>query len=96
MESIENGLNSLLLLQNSSGALPYAGVPFEELGLGFSFTYHLYSLIDIHDYYLYTGNKAYLEKNWDAFKLGLNFSLSFIDATGLQYVTSPNDWLRFG
>lgn len=96
MDSIENGLDSLLLLQNSSGALPYAGVPFEELGLGFSFTYHLYSLIDIYDYYLYTGNKAYLEKNWHAFKLGLNYSLSFIDSTGLQYVTTPNDWLRFG
>lgn len=96
MDSIENGLNSLLLLQNSSGALPYAGVPFAKLGLGFSFTYHLYSLIDIHDYYLYTGNTAYLEKNWQAFKLGLNFSLSFIDSTGLQHVTTPNDWLRFG
>jgi Bacterial alpha-L-rhamnosidase 6 hairpin glycosidase domain len=96
MDSIKNGLDSLLLLQNSSGALPYAGVPFEKLGLGFSFTYHLYSLIDIHDYYLYTGNKAYLEKNWHAFKLGLNYSLSFIDSTGLQYVTTPNDWLRFG
>jgi hypothetical protein len=96
MQSIENGLNSLLILQNSSGALPYAGVPFASLGLGFSFTYHLYSLIDIHDYYLYTGNTAYLEKNWDAFKLGLNYSLSFIDSTGFQYVTKPNDWLRFG
>ena len=96
MDSIENGLNSLLLLQNSSGAMPYAGTPFAELGLGFSFTYHLYSLIDIYDYYLYTGNTAYLKKNWNAFKLGLDFSLSFIDSTGLQYVTTRNDWLRFG
>ncbi len=96
MDAIKNGLDSLLLLQNSSGALPYAGVPFADLGLGFSFTYHLYSLIDIHDYYLYTGDIAYLSKNWDAFKLGLEYSLSFIDSTGLQYVTTPNDWLRFG
>lgn len=96
MDAIKNGLDSLLLLQNSSGALPYAGVPFAELGLGFSFTYHLYSLIDIHDYYLYTGDIGYLSKNWDAFKLGLKYSLSFIDSTGLQYVTTPNDWLRFG
>ncbi|KAJ9495422.1 hypothetical protein H2202_009209 [Exophiala xenobiotica] len=96
MDAIKNGLDSLLLLQNSSGALPYAGVPFAELGLGFSFTYHLYSLIDIHDYYLYTGDIDYLSRNWDSFKLGLEYSLSFIDSTGLQYVTKPNDWLRFG
>lgn len=96
MDAIKNGLDSLLLLQNSSGALPYAGVPFAELGLGFSFTYHLYSLIDIHDYYLYTGDIDYLSRNWAAFKLALEYSLSFIDSTGLQYVTKPNDWLRFG
>lgn len=26
----------------------------------------------------------------------MNFSLGFIDETGLMNVTSPNDWLRFG
>jgi hypothetical protein len=33
---------------------------------------------------------------WDDVKLAMNFSLSFIDASGLMNVTSPNDWLRFG
>jgi hypothetical protein len=42
------------------------------------------------------GNIDYLASLWDKWKLGLDFSLSFIDDTGLMNVTSPSDWLRFG
>jgi hypothetical protein len=38
----------------------------------------------------------YLNSVWDRYNLALNFSLSFIDESGLMNVTSPNDWLRFG
>lgn len=96
METMRNSLDSLLVLQNASGALPYAGRPFAELANTWSFTYHLYSLIDIHDYFLYTGNLTYLASNWNAFKLALNFSLSFVDESGLAYVTTSADWLREG
>jgi hypothetical protein len=51
--SIENSLNSLFGMQNSTtGQLPYAGNPFPA-GI-FSFTYHLYTLIGVADHYLYT------------------------------------------
>ncbi|KKY15769.1 putative glycoside hydrolase family 78 protein [Phaeomoniella chlamydospora] len=94
--SIKNGLDSLLAQQNASGALPYAGVPFGEIIKTWSFTYHLYTLIDIYDYYLYTGDKEYLATAWPKFKLGLNYALQFIDSTGLANVTTSSDWLRFG
>jgi hypothetical protein len=42
------------------------------------------------------GQLEYSKSLWDQWKLALNFSLSFIDDTGLMNVTSPSDWLRFG
>jgi hypothetical protein len=94
--TVKNSLQSLLILQKPSGALPYAGVPFGPLINAFSFTYHLYSLIGLNDYYQYTGDIDYLSANWNRFKLGLNYSLSMIDSSGMANVTSPADWLRFG
>ena len=77
--------------------MPYAGVPFStQLGNPLSFTYHLYNLIILFDYYLYTGDLSYVENKWDQYKLALAFSLSFIDESGMQNVTSSADWLRFG
>lgn len=94
--SIADSLNSLFSLQNETdGRLPYAGIPFTERGL-FSFTYHLYSLIGVADYYLYSGDLDYAQDKWDQWVFGLNYSLSTIDESNLMNVTSPNDWLRFG
>lgn len=93
MDSIKNGLDSLLALQNASGALPYAGTPF---GGGYSFTYHLHSLLDIDLYYQYTNDVAYLQDVWKNFTLGLAFSISHVDDTGLMNVTTSSDWLRSG
>ncbi|KAH6261270.1 hypothetical protein HBI40_116780 [Parastagonospora nodorum] len=92
--SIENSLDSLFDLQNeTTGQLQYAGSPFPAI---LSFTYHLYTLIGVADHYLYTGDIEYLSSLWSKWKFALEFSLSFIDDTGLMNVTSPSDWLRFG
>ncbi|KAK5055152.1 hypothetical protein LTR84_012900 [Exophiala bonariae] len=96
MEMLRESLESLLVEQNSSGALPYAGRPFGEMLPVWSFTYHLHSLNDIYDYYLYTGNETFLKQSWDIYKQALNFSLSFIDDSGMANVTTSADWLRFG
>ncbi|EIN11196.1 bacterial alpha-L-rhamnosidase domain-containing protein [Punctularia strigosozonata HHB-11173 SS5] len=92
--SVQNSLNSLFAIQNkTSGQLPYAGQPFfTEL----SHTYHLYTLIGVADYYLYSDDIDYLQSMWDGIKLAMNFALGFIDDSGLMNVTSPHDWLRFG
>jgi hypothetical protein len=95
MDTIKNSIDSLLILQDADGMLPYAGVPFDEFISG-SFTYHLYNLIAVSDYYLYTNNISYLQSVWPRFTRGLAWSLSYIDSTGLMNVTSSADWLRVG
>jgi len=100
--SVKNGLDSLFAHQNSSGALPYAGTPFYDILQGilgpsfFSFTYHLHNIISLYYYYLYSGDLVYLKNLWPQVKLGIEFSLSHVDSTGLQYVTTSPDWLRYG
>ncbi|KAL1849846.1 hypothetical protein Daus18300_013159 [Diaporthe australafricana] len=96
MDSIRNGLDSLLSLQNSSGALPYAGSPFIQVTKLYSFTYHLHNLLDIALYYEYTNDLTYLQSVWSNFTLGLKFTLSYVDETGLLDVTTDADWLRIG
>ncbi|CAG8953008.1 hypothetical protein HYFRA_00003200 [Hymenoscyphus fraxineus] len=94
-ESPRNGLTSLLALQSANGMLPWAGYPFNERGV-VSFTYHLYTLIGISYYYEYFGDLEYLKGNWGKFTKGMEWSLSYIDDTGLMNVTSSADWLRVG
>ncbi|KAI3396001.1 hypothetical protein diail_572 [Diaporthe ilicicola] len=96
MDSIRNGLDSLLSLQNSSGALPYAGSPFIQVTKLYSFTYHMHNLLDIALYYEYTNDLTYLQSVWGNFTLGLKFTLSYVDNTGLLDVTTDSDWLRIG
>jgi hypothetical protein len=95
LQSAQNSLNSLLVLQNATGQLPYAGYPFNDLGI-VSYTYHLYSLIGISYLYEYSGDLAYLQSVWHHFTRGLAWSLGYIDSSGLMNVTSPADWLRVG
>lgn len=86
-----------MVLQNSIGQLPWAGQPFTNATyFPFSFTYHHYTLLDLYNYYIYTGDMEYLKSYWDQYKFALSWSLSQIDASGFANVTSPNDWLRYG
>jgi hypothetical protein len=92
---VANSLDSLFNVQDkTTGLLPYAGVPFPR-GI-VSFTYHLYTLIGVADYYLYSASLEYLQGKWAGWKKGMEWSLSSIDDTGLMNVTSSNDWLRSG
>ncbi|OJD40488.1 glycoside hydrolase family 78 protein [Diplodia corticola] len=92
--SVRNSLNSLFDIQNkSTGQLPYAGRPFTFM---LSHTYHLYTIIGVADYFLYSGDMDYLQSTWSDIKLAMNFSLGFIDSSGMMNVTAPADWLRFG
>jgi hypothetical protein len=93
--SVRNSLDALFILQEETGALPYAGYPFSKLGL-FSFTYHLYTLVGLYNYHLFTGNETYLSELWNPFKKALDFSLSYVDDSRLMNVTDTNDWGRFG
>ena len=96
LNGVRNGLDSLFANQNDTGQLPYAGTPIQTSGFGFSFTYHLYSVIGVYDYYKFTGDTAFLQSHWEGIKSAISFSLSRVDETGLQNVTTSADWLRFG
>ncbi|CAJ2506214.1 Uu.00g003440.m01.CDS01 [Anthostomella pinea] len=100
LDPIRNGIDALLLLQQADGRLSWAGVPFSDYVADgeflFSFTYHLHSLNDIYDYYMYTGDVDFLMSVWGQYKLALDYSIQSIDQTGLAYVNSSLDWLRSG
>lgn len=97
MGPVRESVDSLFAIQNTTtGQLPYAGDPLRLLiGPIYSPTYHMYNLIDLYYYYLYTQDVAFLKSKWEAWKFGLNFSLGFIDETGLFNATASADWLRF-
>ena len=93
--SIRNGLDSLVFYQRADGMFPYAGYPI--LAAGFiSYTYHLHTLINLYNYYQWSGDQAFLESVWDSWKAGMAWATDQIDATGLANVSSSADWLRFG
>lgn len=104
--TVKLSLQQLFASQNATtGALPWFAQPiyvFPEnsfINFGkvvFSFNYHLFTLLGLHNYWIYTGDDEYLQENWNRFKLALNYSLSFVDETGLANVTSSFDWLREG
>ncbi|KAK8168811.1 bacterial alpha-L-rhamnosidase domain-containing protein [Phyllosticta citrichinensis] len=93
--SVQNALISLFDFQNKkTGQLPYAGTPAPPT---LSLTYHMYTLIGISNYYLYSDDLDFLKSIWDDVKLAANFALSYVDETGLMNATAaPNDWLRLG
>ena len=98
LDAVKNALDSLFLLQQRDGRLPYAGTPYvspPERFL-FSFTYHLYTLLVLNDYYIYTGDFGYLARYWRPYRLAIDYALSQVDNSGMTNVTSTNDWLRSG
>lgn len=99
LDSIKNGIDSLLAIQQPDGRLPYSGIPFESVdpaSFHWSFTYHLHTMNDIYDYYIYTGDLAYLKSVWPNYLKGMAYILQFVDSSGLANVTSRSDWLRSG
>ncbi|KAJ6029591.1 uncharacterized protein N7446_011058 [Penicillium canescens] len=92
LDGIKNAIDSLFILQQSDGRLPWAGAAFTRPG----FTYHLYTLLDLHLYYLYTGDVEYLAHYWGQYKKAISWTITTIDSSKLANVTSTNDWLRSG
>ena len=95
MATINNSIQTLFVLQDSDGRLPYVGVPVSSEDIT-SFTYHLHNLIAVAGYYKYTGDLQWLRQYWGQYKAGLGWSLSFVDGSGLMNVTAAADWLRVG
>ncbi|KAJ7450053.1 glycoside hydrolase family 78 protein [Mycena galericulata] len=99
-------LNDLLPTKNSltvmyttqdptTGALAYSGPPINATG---SDTYIAWSLIGTHNYYLYTGDLAFVQSVWSNYTKAVAFLESQVDETGLADVPAAfeNDWGRAG
>jgi hypothetical protein len=91
--SVTNDLNTLFAHQNSAGGLPYAG-PEGDIGDIFSDTYHLWTLIGVIDYFLYSGDRSWVISHWPQIKKAVAFSTAKIGADVLLAVYLPLDWGR--
>lgn len=90
----KNSLSTLFALQNpSTGALPYAGPPFGSYING-SDTYHAWTLIGAYNYFLYSGDIAWLKDTWSNYTKAVQFLMNKVDHTGLLDVTDTEDWGR--
>ncbi|KAI7972861.1 hypothetical protein EIK77_000748 [Talaromyces pinophilus] len=105
VDTIKVSLQQLFAEQNAeTGAMPYAASPIIEdppnsvvsgITSVFSFTYHLHGLLGLYYYYKYTGDADFVAEQWDRFKFAMNYSLSYVDESGLAYIPVNNaDWLR--
>jgi hypothetical protein len=105
IDPIKVSIEQLFAQQNAtSGQMPYAAAPIvvepldsevTALATTFSFTYGLHGLLSLYYYYKYTGDIGFVEEQWHRFKLGLSFSLGYVDSSGLAYIPIDNaDWLR--
>ncbi|OCL01634.1 glycoside hydrolase family 78 protein [Glonium stellatum] len=106
--TLKLSVQQLFSEQNAStGQLQYAATPiyvnppdpfFSSLGQAYSYTYHLYNILALNNYYIYSGDLSVLQDNWSRIKFALAYSLSSVDSTGLAYVAenATADWLRVG
>ncbi|KAJ7653391.1 glycoside hydrolase family 78 protein [Mycena rosella] len=92
----KNALTVMFTTQDpATGALQYSGPPINAQG---SDTYIAWSLIGTHNYFLYTGDLAFVETVWANYTKALGFLESQVDETGLADVpvAFQNDWGRDG
>lgn len=90
--SVRNDLDTLFAMQSEAGCLPYVG---PEASLGYvSDTYHLWTLVAVAEYYLYSGDKDWVVLHWPQIKKAVAFSMAKIDTNGLFDISLPSDWGR--
>ena len=98
--TLKLSVGQLLAQQNpTTGQLPYVAAPLGDATPGtYSFTYHMYSLVALYNYFTYSGDMEFLNTNWYRFQFGLNYSLEAVQSSGLAYVpaNATADWLRVG
>ncbi|KAF5378587.1 hypothetical protein D9615_007106 [Tricholomella constricta] len=89
-----NALSTMFAAINpKTGALPESGPPLSQLG---SDTYHAWTLIGTHNYYLFSGDTAWLQQVWTNYTRAVAFLEGKVDGTGLINITGLRDWARLG
>jgi hypothetical protein len=94
--STMNSLNALYAGQDTAtGEFPRSGPPLHTGGGHTnSDTYHMWTLIGAYNYYLYSGDKAWVDAHWAQHMKGVAFSTAKIGNNGLMGVTLTSDWGR--
>jgi len=99
LNDILSSKNALLVMFSTqdpaTGALQYSGPPINARG---SDTYISWSLIGVHNVWLYTGDLEFVETVWTNYTKALAFLEAQVDETGLMNVPESfsNDWGRDG
>jgi hypothetical protein len=92
--STRNSLSVLYEHQQSDGGLPYCG---PEINYGtISDTYHLWTLMATAEYFLSSGDNAWLTQHWLQYQAGVSYSTNKIDHNGLFNADRGEDWGRDG
>ncbi|THU84315.1 Six-hairpin glycosidase, partial [Dendrothele bispora CBS 962.96] len=90
----KNALSTMFSHINpTTGALPESGPPLSQLG---SDTYHMWTLIGTHNYYLYSGDIEWIEEIWGNYTKAVAFLEGKVGSVGLMNVTGLRDWARQG
>ncbi|KAI5119351.1 hypothetical protein M0805_004028 [Coniferiporia weirii] len=91
---VRNALSTMFAAEDPvTGALPESGPPLSQTG---SDTYHAWTLIGTHNYYMYTGDTEWLQTVWTNYTKAVQFLENKITPTGLMNVTGLRDWARLG
>ncbi|KAH9837900.1 Six-hairpin glycosidase [Rhodofomes roseus] len=89
-----NALSTMFAAQNAeTGALPESGPPLSQQG---SDTYHGWTLIGTYNYFLYSGDYAWLEDTWGNYTKAVAYLTGKVQGNGLLNVTGLRDWGRKG
>ncbi|RAY16681.1 alpha-L-rhamnosidase [Actinomadura craniellae] len=89
--SARNALTTIYQHQRDTGELPYAGPMLNKYG---SDTYHLWTLAATWDYYLYTGDRRWLDGVWEDYRQAVDFSTAKLSERGLLSITGTSDSVR--
>ncbi|EJD51192.1 glycoside hydrolase family 78 protein [Auricularia subglabra TFB-10046 SS5] len=91
--SIKNTLNSIYgLIKKDTGELPFIGPP---IGPAYgSDAYHSWTLVGTHNYYIYSGDREWLDAHWDDYTSAVAFLQRKVDSSGLMERSGWEDWAR--
>ena len=89
-----NALATMFAAMNPvTGALPESGPPLSQMG---SDTYHMWTLVGTHNYWLYSGDLDWVKTVWSNYTKAVGFVTAKVGPSGLMNVTGLRDWARLG
>lgn len=59
-------------------------------------TYHSHTLIGVHNYWLYSGDLAWVQGHWSNYTKAVGYLAGRVDTSGLLDVLGTRDWARLG